>query len=129
MMSGKVVHFEIPFDDGQRARSFYRDVFGWQLQEIPEMDYTMVESGPSGEQGPTEPGYIGGGMLERSTSPAPGPVIVIDVDDIDVALEKIEKLGGSTVVGRTPVADMGFSAYFTDPEGNVIGLWESASRA
>lgn len=128
-MSGKVVHFEIPFDDGQRARSFYRDVFGWQLQEIPEMDYTMVESGPSGEQGPTEPGYIGGGMLERSTSPAPGPVIVIDVDDIDVALEKIEKLGGSTVVGRTPVADMGFSAYFTDPEGNVIGLWESASRA
>lgn len=129
MMSGKVVHFEIPFDDGQRARSFYRDVFGWQLQEMPEMDYTMVESGPSGEQGPTEPGYIGGGMLERSTSPAPGPVIVIDVDDIDVALEKIEKLGGSTVVGRTPVADMGFSAYFTDPEGNVIGLWESASRA
>lgn len=129
MMSGKVVHFEIPFDDGQRARSFYRDVFGWQLQEIPEMDYTMVESGPSGEQGPTEPGYIGGGMLERSTSTAPGPVIVIDVDDIDVALEKIEKLGGSTVVGRTPVADMGFSAYFTDPEGNVIGLWESASRA
>lgn len=128
-MSGKVVHFEIPFDDGQRARGFYRDVFGWQLQEIPEMDYTMVESGPSGEQGPTEPGYIGGGMLERSTSPAPGPVIVIDVDDIDVALEKIEKLGGSTVVGRTSVADMGFSAYFTDPEGNVIGLWESASRA
>ena len=30
-MSGKVVHFEIPFDDGDRARNFYREVFGWQL--------------------------------------------------------------------------------------------------
>lgn len=128
MMTGRVVHFEIPYDDGQRARSFYRDAFGWDLQEIPEMDYTMVSSGPTGEQGPTEPGYIGGGMLDRSTSPAPGPVIVIDVDDIDAALEKIVKLGGSMVVGRTPVADMGFSAYFTDSEGNVIGLWESATR-
>jgi hypothetical protein len=127
-MTGRVVHFEIPFDDGQRARSFYRDAFGWELQEIPEMDYTMVSSGPSGDQGPTEPGYIGGGMLNRSGAPAPAPVIVIDVDDIDAALEKIMKLGGSTVVGRTPVADMGFSAYFTDPEGNVMGLWESARQ-
>lgn len=128
-MTGRVVHFEIPFDDGQRARSFYRDAFGWELQEVPEMDYTMVSSGPSGEQGPTEPGYIGGGMLDRSVSPAPGPVIVIDVDDIDAALERITQLGGSPVVGRTPVADMGFSAYFTDPEGNVMGLWESTGRA
>lgn len=128
-MTGRVVHFEIPFDDGQRARSFYRDAFGWELQEVPEMDYTMVSSGPTGEQGPTEPGYIGGGMLDRSVSPAPGPVIVIDVDDIDAALERITQLGGSPVVGRTPVADMGFSAYFTDPEGNVMGLWESTGRA
>ena len=92
------------------------------------MDYTMVTSGPSGEQGPTEPGYINGGMLDRSTSPAAGPVLVVDVDNIDTALEEIEKLGGSTVVGRTPVGDMGFSAYFTDPEGNVMGLWESARQ-
>lgn len=127
-MTGRVVHFEIPFDDGQRARSFYRNVFGWELQELPEMDYTMVTSGPSGEQGPTEPGYINGGMLDRSTSPAAGPVVVVDVDNIDTALEEIEKLGGSTVVGRTPVGDMGFSAYFTDPEGNVMGLWESARQ-
>lgn len=34
-MSGKVVHFEKPFDDGDRARSFYGDVFGWQLMEMP----------------------------------------------------------------------------------------------
>jgi hypothetical protein len=125
-MTGRVVHFEVPFDDGQRARSFYRDAFGWELQEMPEMNYTMVTSGPSGEQGPTEAGFINGGMLERNMSPARGPVLVVDVDNIDEALATIGKLGGATVVGRTAVADMGFSAYFTDPEGNVMGLWETA---
>ena len=128
-MAGQVVHFEIPFDDGQRARSFYRDAFGWELQEMPEMSYTLVTSGPSGDQGPTEPGYINGGMLERTISPARGPVLTIGVDNIDDALATIEKLGGSTVVGRTAVGEMGFSAYFTDSEGNVMGLWENAGQA
>ncbi len=128
-MTGRVVHFEIPFDDGQRARSFYRDAFGWDLQEMPEMSYTLVSTGPSGEEGPTEPGFIDGGMLGRSDAAASGPVLVIDVEDIDEALATIEKLGGKTMLARTAVGDMGFSAYFTDPEGNVMGLWESAPPA
>ncbi|MGH9234181.1 MAG: VOC family protein, partial [Acidimicrobiales bacterium] len=28
-MSARVVHFEVPFDDAERALSFYRDVFDW----------------------------------------------------------------------------------------------------
>ena len=123
---GRVVHFEIPFDDGDRARSFYKEAFDWQLQEMPGMDYTLVMSGPSTEQGPSEPGFINGGMLARSSSAASGPVVVIDVESIDVALERIGELGGSTVVGKTPVGPMGFTAYVTDPEGNGLGLWETA---
>jgi len=126
-MSARVVHFEIPFDEGDRARGFYKEVFDWQVTEMPEMDYTMVMSGPSGDSGPTEPGYINGGMLSREMSAAKGPVVVLGVDSIDATLEKIGGLGGSTVVGKTPVGDMGFAAYFTDPEGNVMGLWETAA--
>jgi predicted enzyme related to lactoylglutathione lyase len=126
-MSGRVVHFEVPFDDGDRARGFYKEIFGWQLQTMPEMGgYTLVMSGPSGDTGPTEAGFINGGMLSRDQAATPGPVIVVDVDSIDESLAKIGILGGSTVVGRTPVGDMGFAAYFTDPEGNVVGLWETA---
>ena len=125
-MSGRVVHFEIPFEDGDRARAFYKEAFGWQVQEMPEMSYTIVTTGPSGEQGPTEPGFVNGGMLSRGDSAAQGPVLVVDVESIDVALERIGELGGSTVVGKTPVGGMGFAAYLTDPEGNVIGLWETA---
>jgi predicted enzyme related to lactoylglutathione lyase len=128
-MSGRVVHFEIPFDDGDRARSFYKETFGWQVQEMPEMSYTLVMSGPSGDSGPTESGFINGGMLSREQSPGGAPVIVIDVDSIDSTLEKVGGLGGSTVAGKTPVGDMGFAAYIKDPEGNVIGLWENAAPA
>ena len=125
-MSGRVVHFEVPFDDGDRARSFYEEIFGWQLMEMPEMKYTIVMSGPSGDAGPTEAGFINGGMLSRQESAASGPVIVVDVDSIDATLQKIGERGGSTVTEKVPVGDMGFAAYFTDPEGNVIGLWETA---
>jgi uncharacterized protein len=128
-MSGRVVHFEIPFDDGDRARGFYKDLFGWQLQEMPEMKYTMVTSGPSGDQGPTESGYINGGMLPREQAATSGPVLVVDVDSIEATLERVGGMGGSTVVGKTPVGDMGFAAYFTDPEGNVVGLWETAGKS
>jgi predicted enzyme related to lactoylglutathione lyase len=128
-MSGRVVHFEIPFDDGDRARGFYKDVFDWQVVQMPEMGgYTLVMTGPSGDAGPTESGFINGGMLSREQGATSGPVIVVDVPSIDATLEKIGTLGGSTVVGKTPVGDMGFAAYFTDPEGNVVGLWETAPQ-
>ena len=80
MMSGRVVHFEVPFTDGNRAKDFYQQVFGWKLNEMPEMKYTMVSSGPVAETGmPSEPGYIGGGMFEREPGFPQGPVITIDV--------------------------------------------------
>jgi predicted enzyme related to lactoylglutathione lyase len=127
-MSGRVVHFEVPFDDGDRARGFYKEVFGWQLMEMPDMGYTIVMTGPSGDSGPTESGFINGGMLSRRQAATSGPVVVVDVDSIDAALEKIGGLGGSTVTGKTPVGDMGYAAYFKDPEGNVVGLWETVAQ-
>jgi predicted enzyme related to lactoylglutathione lyase len=126
-MSDKVVHFEIPADDLDRARAFYQDAFGWTINSIPELDYTIVETTPTDEATnlPAEPGAINGGMMSRQPE-IPGPVITVGVDDIDASLRRVEELGGKTVTGKTAVADMGYAAYFSDPEGNVLGLWESA---
>lgn len=126
-MTGKVVHFEIPFDDGDRARSFYGDVFGWQLMEMPEMDYTIVMTGPTDQEtGPTEAGFINGGMFARSDDfPGKGPTVVIDVPSIDDALQKVSGAGGTVASEKIAVGEMGFAAYFTDPEGNLVGLWET----
>lgn len=124
-MTGRVVHFEIPYDDGDRARAFYKDAFGWDLQAWQEGDYTLVGTGPMTEAGPSEPGFINGGMMHREgffTS----PVVTISVDNMDDSLASVERLGGRVVQGKLPVGDMGFSAYFTDPEGNLMGLFQMA---
>jgi predicted enzyme related to lactoylglutathione lyase len=124
-MSGRVVHFELPFDDGERARSFYSALFDWKLDEMPGLDYTLVTTGPSGERGPTEPGYVNGGMAQRG-NPLDRPLFVVDVADIDDTLAQIEGRGGSVVQAKTLVGPMGWNAYFRDTEGNVVGLWQSA---
>jgi uncharacterized protein len=125
-MAGRVVHFEIPHDDGDRARTFYEKAFGWQLMTMPEMDYTIASTGPSGDEGPTEIGFINGGLFPREGE-LTAPNIVIDVDNIEAALQAVNDAGGSTVQERMPVGDMGFAAYFKDSEGNVLGLWETAA--
>jgi predicted enzyme related to lactoylglutathione lyase len=122
----RVVHFEVPFDDGQRATSFYRDAFGWELNSMPQFQYVMVTTTPTDDSGrPAEIGGINGGMLQRQ-GPIAGPVITIGVDDLDDALARVEKLGGKVAIGRQTVSNMGFSAYVHDTEGNLIGLWQNA---
>ncbi|HEY7813372.1 MAG TPA: hypothetical protein VIC62_09055, partial [Nakamurella sp.] len=102
-MSGKVVHFEVPFEDGTRARAFYRDAFGWQLNEMPQMDYTIASTGPTSDTGmPSEPGFINGGMYARTEQYPTSPVITMEVASIDETLKLIESLGGATVVGKEP---------------------------
>ena len=122
----KVVHFEIPADDVARAREFYGGVFGWKLQEMPEMDYTILETTPVDQetQLPVEPGAINGGLMKR-TADTPAPVVTVDVESIDISLKEIEAAGGSTIQPRTEIPGMGAFGYFKDTEGNVVGLWET----
>jgi predicted enzyme related to lactoylglutathione lyase len=125
-MNGRIVHFEIPFDDHDRATAFYRDVFGWQTQDMPEMQYTMALTGPLGDdQMPSEPGFINGGMFQRQEK-LNVPMLTIGVDDIDATLDAVESNGGKTVEAKMPVGDMGFVGYFSDSEGNLVGLWQNA---
>ena len=125
----KVVHFEIPVDDAARAKEFYGTVFEWGAQDADMgggVMYTTVLTTPIDEQSrlPTEPGAINGGLMQR-TADTPAPVITIGVDAIDDTLEKVQAGGGSVVQPRTEIPGLGAFAYFTDSEGNVLGLWET----
>jgi predicted enzyme related to lactoylglutathione lyase len=125
-MSDAVVHFELPADDLPRAQRFYQEAFGWVMNSMPEMGYVMVSTTPADEQGmPQKPGAINGGMLARQ-EPVSAPVVTVQVQSVDQALQRIEQLGGTVVRGKDPVGEMGFAAYFKDTEGNVVGLWETA---
>ncbi len=126
-MSNSVVHFEIPADDFERAQKFYTDAFGWNLQHMPELQYTMVMTTESDEQGmPKTPGSINGGMGKRQSPTSEHPTVTIGVEDIDKAFELISAAGGSPLGEKMAVAEMGWAAYFTDSEGNVVGLWQTA---
>ena len=125
-MSGRVVHFEIPADDMQRAQAFYSAAFGWQLQEMPGFEYAIATTTATDDQGqPRDPGAINGGMMPRK-APLDRPMITLAVDDIEESLAQVESLGGSTVVPKQAVGEMGFTAYFRDSEGNLVGMWQNA---
>jgi uncharacterized protein len=125
-MSGEVGHFEIPADNTERACKFYASTFGWKLNQVPGMDYTMVSTGPVDDKGmPKEPGFIGGGIGKRGGHLA-HPVVTIIVDEITDAEKKIEKNGGKILQRKQAIGDgtMGWTAYFKDSEGNIVGLYQ-----
>lgn len=125
---GKVVHFEIPTDDSKRAQDFYNQVFDWKINTTDFEGYAIVHTGPTDPQGMNqEPGFINGGLTKRG-QPVEHPVVTIDVESIEEASKKIEAAGGKMTQERLPVGDMGFTAYFTDCEGNLMGLWETAKK-
>jgi predicted enzyme related to lactoylglutathione lyase len=114
----RVVHFEIPADDPERAAGFYKEVFGWQFRRWDgPMDYWMVMTGD-----PSAPG-IDGGMSRRQGGAA--VTNTIDVPSVDEYCQKVADAGGAVVVAKTAIPGVGWLAYIKDTEGNVFGIMTS----
>lgn len=117
----KVVHFEIPYDNKDRASRFYTEIFGWKLLDIPEMGYTMVHAAETDKNNMvSEKGAINGGLFHREVS-AKEPIIVIGVKSIDETIKKVVAAGGKVVTPKQSIPN-GSYARVADCEGNVIGL-------
>jgi len=117
----KVVHFEIPYDDKDRASKFYSEIFGWKLLDIPEMEYTLIHAAKTDKNNMVEEkGAINGGLFHRNDS-ARQPVVVIGVQSIDETIKKVISAGGKIVTPKQPIPN-GSYARVADCEGNVIGL-------
>lgn len=116
-MGCPVVHWEIAGNDGTATQGFYRQLFDWPVQVHEEMGgYGMV---PGPENGPG----IGGGIM-KSMGPQPYVTIYVQVDDLQAYLDKAVSLGGKAVVPPTPIPHVGSFAMFTDPDGNMVGLFK-----
>ena len=117
-------HFEIPFDDQNRVKKFYSDVFGWSYQDMPEMDYTMVFTDKLDKNGqPTTPGVVNGGFTKRNPIQQQ-PTLVITVTDIQKTMDKIKE-SKCELLGELVDVGMGLYHLFKDPEGNVMGTFQS----
>jgi len=98
MSKRNVVHVELPAANVEAAAKFYADLFGWKIESVPEMNYTMWEDG-SGS---------GGGFTEVSAENPAGRVLVyIDSDDIEADLKKIVQLGGKVLQEKMEIPQTG----------------------
>ena len=115
-MGAPIVHFEINGPDSAASRSFYGELFGWSLQPVDGMPYTMVDTG-NGE------GSLAGGIGEPPDG-ASFVTVYAQVDDIPATLAKAEELGGRTLMPRMelPQVTIGMLA---DPQGRPFGLVEA----
>ncbi|TGD56733.1 VOC family protein [Flavobacterium humi] len=121
-MSNRVVHFEIPCDNPQKTMDFFTEVFGWSFQQFGTEEYWSVITGDEASHG------INGGLMKKK-DPAQPVVNSIEVASVDKAITDIEKGGGKIVVPKMPIPTIGWLAYFTDPDGNVHGIYQKDASA
>jgi predicted enzyme related to lactoylglutathione lyase len=122
-MSSRVVHFELPADDPDRAAKFYADAFGWKVTKWGgPTDYWLVVTGEEGEPG------IDGGIGRRQDA-GDQTTNTIDVPDLDAAVAAVEAAGGRITNPKHAVRAVGWLAYATDTEGNPFGMMQSDESA
>ena len=119
-MPAPIVHVELSSKDLAESAKFYSDVFGWEAQAIPEMNYTTFSSGE---------GSPGGGYNPvTENNPAGTVTVYIGSDDINASLAAIEAAGGKTVIPKTEIPGQGWFAFFSDPSGNNVALYTGMSQ-
>jgi predicted enzyme related to lactoylglutathione lyase len=123
-MGQPVVHFEIIGTDAEALRSYYSDLFGWEIDAGNPLGYGMVQ-----REGNTNADGVGiGGGVGAGPEGYPGHVtFYIEVPDVEAALAKAERLGGSRVMGPESVMEQVEIGLFTDPEGHLVGVVKAAS--
>ena len=128
----RVVHFEIHAENPERAVSFYRDVFGWEVEDWSEfagMPYFGVKTGPQDQMG------IDGAIMKRMTpnmevgGPVAGAVLTLGVEDFDAAATAVLDAGGSVALPKYALPGMAWQGYFHDTENNVFGIHQPDSEA
>ena len=126
-----VVHFEMPYDDRVRMARFYEEAFGWQTQALgAEMgNYVLATTTETGESGPRRPGAINGGFFPKKPDwPAQHPTVVIAVDDVGEAIEKVRQAGGTVLGEPMEIPGVGKYVSFVDTEDNRVSMLQPVPR-
>ncbi len=120
-----VVHFEMPYEDRERAANFYREAFAWEMQLLGEEmgNYILATTTETDNGRPTRPGAINGGLFQKKPDwPAQIPSVVIAVEDIGEAMKKVTAAGGEVLGEPMDIPGIGRYVSFSDTEGNRVSL-------
>jgi uncharacterized protein len=120
VMGRPVVFWELLSRDPTKVTAFYEKIFGWKAQHMPELNYSLVETGGQG-------GINGGIVKPDRPEPWPGNMtLYIDVDDLAKYRDQIRAAGGEILIEEQEVPGMGSFTLFKDPDGRMMGLWKAA---
>lgn len=112
-MTRPVVAFQILAKDPAAQRKFYREIFGWNIDEPNAIGLSEIEHGIGGP-----PEGVGGNIMAGD----PRVVLFVQVLDLNETLAKAEELGGKRVMEPFDVPGGPTVAQMADPEGNLVGL-------
>ena len=116
--NGKICYLELPATNVEKSAAFYSGAFGW----------TMRKRGDGSQAFDDTTGEVSGAFVTgRSASGAPGLLFYIMVDDIEKACRAVEANGGK-IVQQVGADAPELTARFTDPAGNIIGLYQEPVR-
>ena len=123
-MARPVVHFEVIGKDPDQLRRYYRDLFGWTFdtpspvaKEVSDSDsYGFIDL-LTADDGTGIRGGIGGGESYASHA-----VFYVGVQDVEAALQRAERLGGTRVMGPVTSPNGLVVGHFKDPEGTLMGV-------
>lgn len=114
-MANPFVHIELHTQDPEKAKKFYGELFDWELEDVPDMNYTLVKVGEG----------TGGGMMKSPMPDAmPQWVPYILVDDIKASTEKAKSLGATVLTEVMEIPGVGWFSMFLDPTGAHFALWK-----
>jgi predicted enzyme related to lactoylglutathione lyase len=126
-MGAPVVHFEVVGKDGKALNAFYSQLFDWTIDSDNPIGYGMItREGNLNADG----AGIGGGIMGamQGMEDYPGHVtFYVEVPDVEAALAQAESLGGTRLMGPDQVPGGPVIGQFTDPEGHMIGVTQTAS--
>lgn len=115
-MGSPVLHFEIGGQNIKDQIGFYSSVFGWHISPLDDELYIADPLSGKGIQG-----HLFETKEEMNFKNI--VLIYVEVDDIHVCLEMVEKLGGEIVISPQEIpGNASHYALFNDPNGNSIGL-------
>ena len=127
-----VIHFEMPYDDEARVAKFYQAAFGWNTQALGEQmgHYVLATTTQSTDGRPTKPGAINGGFFPKKPDwPAQHPSVVIGVDDVSKAMQKVRDAGGTVLGEPMEIPGVGSYVSFMDTEGNRVSMLQPLAPA
>jgi predicted enzyme related to lactoylglutathione lyase len=122
-----VVHFEMPYDNGERIARFYQSAFGWKLQMLGEAmgNYVLATTaeGDVMPEGKGNRGAIDGGFFPRSPDmPGQHPSVVIGVKDIQASMKAVRQAGGEVLGTPMEIPGVGQYVAFYDTERNRVSM-------